>query len=50
MRIALTPAARDVGAGIGGLASEADSTATGQSVWDIEPLTEAKTVWHPVGL
>jgi acyl-CoA reductase-like NAD-dependent aldehyde dehydrogenase len=25
-------------------------SATSQSVWDIEPLTEAKTVWHPVGL
>jgi acyl-CoA reductase-like NAD-dependent aldehyde dehydrogenase len=25
-------------------------SATGQSVWDIEPLTEAKTVWHPVGV
>ncbi len=24
--------------------------ATGQSVWEIEPLMEAKTVWHPVGL
>ena len=23
---------------------------TGQSVWEIEPLMEAKTVWHPVGL
>jgi acyl-CoA reductase-like NAD-dependent aldehyde dehydrogenase len=25
-------------------------TATGQSVWEIEPLTEAKTVWHPMGV
>jgi acyl-CoA reductase-like NAD-dependent aldehyde dehydrogenase len=25
-------------------------SATGQSVWEIEPLMEAKTVWHPVGL
>jgi acyl-CoA reductase-like NAD-dependent aldehyde dehydrogenase len=25
-------------------------SATGQSVWAIEPLTEAKTVWHPVGV
>jgi acyl-CoA reductase-like NAD-dependent aldehyde dehydrogenase len=24
--------------------------ATEQSVWEIEPLMEAKTVWHPVGL
>jgi acyl-CoA reductase-like NAD-dependent aldehyde dehydrogenase len=24
--------------------------ATGQSVWEIEALMEAKTVWHPVGL
>jgi acyl-CoA reductase-like NAD-dependent aldehyde dehydrogenase len=23
--------------------------ATGQSVWEIEPLVEAKTVWHPIG-
>jgi acyl-CoA reductase-like NAD-dependent aldehyde dehydrogenase len=25
-------------------------SATGQSVWEIEPMMEAKTVWHPVGL
>jgi len=25
-------------------------SATGQSVWEIEPLVEAKTVWHPVGV
>jgi len=25
-------------------------TATGQSVWEIEPLVEAKTVWHPIGV
>ena len=25
-------------------------SATGQSVWEIEPLMEAKTVWHPVGV
>jgi acyl-CoA reductase-like NAD-dependent aldehyde dehydrogenase len=24
--------------------------ATGQSVWEIEPLVEAKTVWHPIGV
>jgi acyl-CoA reductase-like NAD-dependent aldehyde dehydrogenase len=23
---------------------------TGQSVWEIEPLVEAKTVWHPIGV
>jgi acyl-CoA reductase-like NAD-dependent aldehyde dehydrogenase len=25
-------------------------TATGQSLYDIEPLLEPKTVWHPIGL
>jgi acyl-CoA reductase-like NAD-dependent aldehyde dehydrogenase len=25
-------------------------SATGQSVWEIEPLMEAKTVWHPIGV
>jgi acyl-CoA reductase-like NAD-dependent aldehyde dehydrogenase len=25
-------------------------TSTGQSVWEIEPLMEAKTVWHPMGV
>ena len=25
-------------------------SATGQSVWEIEPLVEAKTVWHPIGV
>ena len=25
-------------------------SATGQSVWEIEPLIEAKTVWHPIGV
>jgi len=25
-------------------------TSTGQSVWEIEPLMEAKTVWHPTGV
>jgi acyl-CoA reductase-like NAD-dependent aldehyde dehydrogenase len=25
-------------------------SATGQSVWEIEPLMEAKTVWHPMGV
>ena len=25
-------------------------SSTGQSVWEIEPLVEAKTVWHPIGV
>jgi hypothetical protein len=25
-------------------------SASGQSLYDIEPLLEAKTVWHPIGL
>jgi hypothetical protein len=24
--------------------------ANGQSLWDIEPLLEMKTVWHPIGV
>ena len=24
--------------------------ADGQSLWDIEPLLEMKTVWHPIGV
>jgi acyl-CoA reductase-like NAD-dependent aldehyde dehydrogenase len=24
-------------------------TADGQSLWEIEPLLEMKTVWHPIG-
>jgi acyl-CoA reductase-like NAD-dependent aldehyde dehydrogenase len=53
--IDLTGAADGSGAELERLAAESvkrvvRGSATGQSVWDIEPLTEAKTVWHPVGL
>jgi hypothetical protein len=25
-------------------------TSSGESLWEIEPLVEMKTVWHPVGV
>jgi acyl-CoA reductase-like NAD-dependent aldehyde dehydrogenase len=47
--------AGDDGAGLERLAAEnvkrvVRGSPTGQSLWEIEPLLEAKTVWHPIGL
>ena len=51
----LTGADADSAAGLERLAAEnvkrvVRGSATGQSVWEIEPLVEAKTVWHPIGV
>jgi acyl-CoA reductase-like NAD-dependent aldehyde dehydrogenase len=53
--IDLTGASADAAAGLERLAAEnvkrvVRGSATGQSVWEIEPLMEAKTVWHPIGV
>jgi acyl-CoA reductase-like NAD-dependent aldehyde dehydrogenase len=51
----LTGADGDAGADLERLAADnvkrvVRGAATGQSVWEIEPLVEAKTVWHPIGV
>ncbi len=51
----LTGAAGDAAAELERLAADnvkrvVRGSATGQSVWEIEPLVEAKTVWHPIGV
>ena len=51
----LTGADGDVAADLERLAADnvkrvVRGAATGQSVWEIEPLVEAKTVWHPIGV
>ncbi len=53
--IDLTGAPADAAAELERLAAEnvkrvVRGSATGQSVWEIEPLMEAKTVWHPIGV
>jgi acyl-CoA reductase-like NAD-dependent aldehyde dehydrogenase len=53
--IDLTGAAAEAVADLERLAAEnvkrvVRGSATGQSVWEIEPLMEAKTVWHPIGV
>ena len=53
--IDLTGAPADSAADLERLAAEnvkrvVRGSATGQSVWEIEPLMEAKTVWHPIGV
>ena len=53
--IDLTGAPADTAAELERLAAEnvkrvVRGSATGQSVWEIEPLMEAKTVWHPIGV
>jgi acyl-CoA reductase-like NAD-dependent aldehyde dehydrogenase len=53
--IDLTGAAADAAVALERLAADSvkrvvRGSATGQSVWEIEPLMEAKTVWHPIGV
>jgi hypothetical protein len=34
----------------GNVKREVRGSADGQSLWEIEPLLEMKTVWHPAGV